>query len=759
MRTTLLALLLTVGSLTLHGQAPDCQFTQTFTATGYGVTTSNQAVSNVGTQCVTWRLSYYADNMTALSIQVEGAPDSLGAPGTFAAVPTTACSTTVQPPCTLDGTNPLTDPNHGTVAFRGYYAWMALHVTTFTPSGSTPNTITARMYGYKGTSPAASIRGGSGGSGVAACGTTPPTTGTAGQTCYDTAGLLWVCHPLGACTVAANWVSAVPYTGAVANVALGTHGITGAPFTGDSGTGGTTGLVPAPAAGDAAAGKYLAAGGGYGVPPGTGGAANYQTVDNAGTPLTQRPTLNFAGTGVSCADNSVATRTDCTITGGSSGIGSTVFSSVTTAGPNNSAAETSVIGTVTGSKTIAANTFGDGTVLQAHAQGYFSIPAISDSLTLKMKCGATVIGSAVLTPGAGANTNGAWRFWLDIAARGTGAGGAFITNGLVELSGTLLIDNTAEVVNTSTVAFDFTTPCVFDVTAQWGAAQVGESLKGTNVAAWFPGGASGNFVPYTGATGDVTLGAHGITGAPFTGDSGSGGTTGLVPAPAAGDAAAGKYLAAGGGYSVPAGAGGGMFPYGVVPSTGWNWDNQNSASETVASNGARAIFQTNNPSFLNIRYRALVNTSGYTVTLGSSCSRDNFNYSHDLRCFAALGDDSGKWWVFYFSVGYNGINGAVGLDQWTNSTTFDNTLFNYDSNDQETLAYAPNVLFVRFTDAGGNLTISWSRDNVGFITIYTASRTAFFTSGATRTGWGAQVNSGGTAGVSSDLLSYQETNP
>jgi hypothetical protein len=303
------------------------------------------------------------------------------------------------------------------------------------------------MYGYKGTSPAASVRSG----------------GASGNF--------------------------VPYTGATGNVALGAHGITGTPFTGDSGSGGTTGLVPAPAAGDAAAGKYLAAGGGYGVPPGTGGAANYQTVDNAGTPLTQRPTLNFTGSGVSCADNSGATRTDCTITGGgSSGTGSTVFSSTTTAGPNNSAAETSVIGTVTGSKTIAANTFTDGAVLQAHAQGFFSLPTISDSLTLKMKCGSTVIGSAVLTPGAGVLTNGSWRFWLDIAARGTGAGGAFITNGIVELTGSALIDTTAQVLNTTTVAYDFTTPCVFDVTAQWGAAQSGETLQGTNVAAWFPGG-------------------------------------------------------------------------------------------------------------------------------------------------------------------------------------------------------------------------------------------------------------------------------
>ncbi len=161
MRSFLFALLLTLGSFAAHGQAPDCQFTQTFTATGYGVTTSNQAVSNLGTQCTTWRLSYYADGMTALSIQIEGAPDASGSPGTFAAVPATACSSTQQPPCLLDGTNPLTDINHNTEAFRGYYAWIALDVTVFTRSGAS-GMITARMYGYKGTSPSAGNRGGTG---------------------------------------------------------------------------------------------------------------------------------------------------------------------------------------------------------------------------------------------------------------------------------------------------------------------------------------------------------------------------------------------------------------------------------------------------------------------------------------------------------------------------------------------------------------------------------------------------------------------
>jgi hypothetical protein len=40
---------------------------------------------------------------------------------------------------------------------------------------------------------------------------------------------------------------------------------------GDSGSGGTKGLVPAPGPGDAAAGKYLKADGTFAVPPGTGG--------------------------------------------------------------------------------------------------------------------------------------------------------------------------------------------------------------------------------------------------------------------------------------------------------------------------------------------------------------------------------------------------------------------------------------------------------------------------------------------------------
>lgn len=48
------------------------------------------------------------------------------------------------------------------------------------------------------------------------------------------------------------------------------------PFVGDSGSGGTKGLVPAPAAGDAAAGKFLSADGSFEVPPSASGLTDAQ---------------------------------------------------------------------------------------------------------------------------------------------------------------------------------------------------------------------------------------------------------------------------------------------------------------------------------------------------------------------------------------------------------------------------------------------------------------------------------------------------
>lgn len=84
---------------------------------------------------------------------------------------------------------------------------------------------------------------------------------------------------------------------------------------GDSGSGGTKGLVPAPGAGDAAAGKFLKADGSFAVPPGTGVSSTEDVQDIVGAMLTDSSNIDFTyndGAGTETAD-----LTDTAVTPGS----------------------------------------------------------------------------------------------------------------------------------------------------------------------------------------------------------------------------------------------------------------------------------------------------------------------------------------------------------------------------------------------------------------------------------------------------------
>ena len=63
--------------------------------------------------------------------------------------------------------------------------------------------------------------------------------------------------------------------------------------------------------------------------PCSSAAVGYQTIDNQGSALTQRTTVNMKGPGVTCADNSGSTRTDCTFQGGTGVSSSATFTSQT----------------------------------------------------------------------------------------------------------------------------------------------------------------------------------------------------------------------------------------------------------------------------------------------------------------------------------------------------------------------------------------------------------------------------------------------
>lgn len=89
--------------------------------------------------------------------------------------------------------------------------------------------------------------------------------------------------------------------------------VNGSTFIGS--TGGTTPTISLSATGTPSSTTYLRGDNTWAT---VTGGSGYATVQNAGTNLTQRTTINFTGTGITCADNAGSTRTDCTVTAGGS---------------------------------------------------------------------------------------------------------------------------------------------------------------------------------------------------------------------------------------------------------------------------------------------------------------------------------------------------------------------------------------------------------------------------------------------------------
>lgn len=158
MLKTVAFLMVAAGSLfTCAGQQSCNLLPITITKTGrVGV------FNNTTLQCAGWRFSYYSEGFSALSIELDGAPDSNGSPGTWAAI-------TAATPCSFTGSNPMTATTSGTALFSNcYFPWISINVTSATGTGSI-------VAGANGLNTAASNTGGAAGSGGSfLSGTTDP---------------------------------------------------------------------------------------------------------------------------------------------------------------------------------------------------------------------------------------------------------------------------------------------------------------------------------------------------------------------------------------------------------------------------------------------------------------------------------------------------------------------------------------------------------------------------------------------------------
>jgi len=109
----------------------------------------------------------------------------------------------------------------------------------------------------------------------------------------------------------------------------------------------------------------------------------------------------------------------------------------------------------------------------------------------------------------------------------------------------------------------------------------------------------------------------------MVGDSGSGGTKGLVPAPAAGDAAAGKYLDADGTWTVPPGGGGGSVSDTAYASS-WNGVTTDAPSKNAVYDKLVSVDASLRPAFIVGNWYAPIPYASYAA--GAALVQDSARF-------------------------------------------------------------------------------------------------------------------------------------
>jgi hypothetical protein len=138
------------------GTPYDCFSVYTFSA---ATSQTGQNNSSSAAPCVAWRVTYTSTGFSSVTVQFETSPDNTN----WTAVTNSICSSSVQPPCVTDGSNPLAADVMGSSSFRAYGKYVRIHITGVTGTGS-GQVVT---YGYRGTSASALAFGSGGGGGGA----------------------------------------------------------------------------------------------------------------------------------------------------------------------------------------------------------------------------------------------------------------------------------------------------------------------------------------------------------------------------------------------------------------------------------------------------------------------------------------------------------------------------------------------------------------------------------------------------------------
>lgn len=165
-----------------------------------------------------------------------------------------------------------------------------------------------------------------------------------------------------------------------------------------------------------------------------------------------------------------------------------LFTTVSTAGPTNSAAETSLLGTAAsfgnGTKTLGSNVVDHiGRAIRFHAEGELWDAATIPTLEIKLKVGtAVVLDTGAVTPTALTGPM-EWSFDGTFTFRSLGSSGTGFGQGRLTYNSTTGQIQGISTAATATITVNTIADQTVDCTATWGAASVGNSIQCT--AAYF----------------------------------------------------------------------------------------------------------------------------------------------------------------------------------------------------------------------------------------------------------------------------------
>lgn len=140
------------------------------------------------------------------------------------------------------------------------------------------------------------------------------------------------------------------------------------------------------------------------------------------------------------------------------------------------AAETSLVGTIVGNMTFAANMLSRvGRQIRIDAWGYVSDTG-TPTLQVKLKLGSTVIlDSTAITLGSGIS-NKLWHFVGTLTVQTAGASGKVFAQGQFTQNGVV-----TDIVTTAQISIDLTASLLADLTAQWSASSSSNTITCTNL--------------------------------------------------------------------------------------------------------------------------------------------------------------------------------------------------------------------------------------------------------------------------------------